>query len=269
LLTDAGGGELPNGVPSSAGGGVAPNTITFQNVTPGVYNLHVQSPAGLSFQGVSCTSSDGSDPVQPGWRDGAVGIRVPIRAAIACTFLESNPWGNGEMLTYSQFDYGNPSSPAATLVIGHWPYPELDVGDPAHFEIQFSDGVSVVQALPWTSAPLPLIQTYFDPDQDLGDLRAEVIALKLDVDFDDLGLLRGPAALRFGDLRICDATPAKGLTVRQFVAEASRVIGGGTSSHGLTLDNMQDPRRRTSGSAFPGGLVSPYAKYLVAAATCP
>jgi hypothetical protein len=270
-LTDAGATELPNGVPAPNGGAPA-NSITFQNVLPGVYHLGIHTPPGIDYGGISCTSSDGSHELVVATHVDA-SIRVPVRAAVLCTLVAVNPWLTGEMLTYSQFDYGDPSSPAAALVMNKFnlAYPsELDIGDPAHFELQFSDGISVVQYLPDTGGGLPLVSTYFDPtDGDFGYMYGEVLALKLNVDFDDLGLLHGPAALRFGDLRICDLTAAKGLTVRQFLAIASTVIGGGAGSHGITFWNVDDTLVNLD-TAFERGAVSPYStKYLVAAATCP
>jgi hypothetical protein len=104
-----------------------------------------------------------------------------------------------------------------------------------------------------------------------------VVALRLNVDFSDAGLLAGTSGLHFGDLILAnftstmdfglgpvDLTNLNGLTVRQFLADANTAMGGGLAIDDvfyLALVSVQ-----VNGS-FGEGLVSPFAQdHLVAPA---
>jgi hypothetical protein len=93
----------------------------------------------------------------------------------------------------------------------------------------------------------------------------DVLALQLDVDYSDAGALPANSGLKFGDVRLCnlstladvDVSAANGITVRQLLADANTVLGGGTSI--LHVDPM-DSLARSLNSAFDNGTPDSFAK---------
>ena len=176
-------------------------------------------------------------------------------------------WQDGDVITYTQFDYGDPANAAAALLEAQFGnlYTELDVGLPGH-EIQLSDAISVIQYMPDTGPFLePLQAVYFDPQTtEAGDFGADVVALRIDVDLADHGLM---GASTFGDLLFCDATsPLSGQSVRQILATANTLLGAGTAT--VTVDQIA-PVVTNLTAAFDAGAVSLFAQQHVFAGSCP
>jgi len=176
-------------------------------------------------------------------------------------------WQDGDVITYTQFDYGDPSNAAATLLEAQFAnlYTELDVGLPGH-EIQLSDALSVIQYMPDTGPFLEALQAvYFDPQTtEAGDFGADVVALRLDVDLADHGLL---GSTTFGELLYCDASsPLNAQSVRQILATANTLLGAGTAA--VTVDQIA-PIVTNLTAAFDAGAVSLFAQQHVFAGSCP
>src|SRR3569623_21988 len=176
-------------------------------------------------------------------------------------------WKDGDVVTYTQFDFGDPSNAAAALLEAQFSnlYTELDVGLPGH-EIQLSDALSVIQYMPDTGPFLePLQAVYFDPQTtEAGDFGADVVALRIDVALGDHGLT---GASTFGDLLYCDATsPLDRQSVRQILATANTLLGAGTAA--VTVDQIA-PVVTTLPAAFDAGAVSVFAQQHVFAGSCP
>jgi hypothetical protein len=78
-----------------------------------------------------------------------------------------------------------------------------------------------------------------------------VLALQLDVDFSDAGVLGGTSGLAFGDLRMCNFTTLSalnGMTVRQYLALVNTLLGGGT---GRVLDRRSQPGHIRADASIP------------------
>ncbi|MBV8756575.1 MAG: hypothetical protein JO257_04855 [Deltaproteobacteria bacterium] len=179
-------------------------------------------------------------------------------------------WKDGDVVTYTQFDYGDPANPAATLLEAQFAaiYTELDVGLPGH-EIQLSDAISVIQYMPDTGAFIePLQGVYLDPQTtEAGDFGADVVALRIDVDFADKGVTGATSSTRFGDLLYCDTTsPLNGQSVRAILATANTLLGNGAVS--VTFDQIA-PVVANLTAAFDAGSVSVFAQQHVFAGSCP
>jgi hypothetical protein len=179
-------------------------------------------------------------------------------------------WKDGDVVSYTQFDYGDPANAAATLLEAQFGnlYTELDVGLPGH-EIQLSDAIAVIQYMPDTGPFLePLQAVYFDPQTtEAGDFGADVVALRLDVDLADRGATGAASATPLGDLVYCDATsPLHAQSVRQILVTANTLLGAGAA--GVTIDQI-GPVVANLTAAFDAGAVSGFAQQHVFAGACP
>ena len=81
----------------------------------------------------------------------------------------------------------------------------------------------------------------------------EMVALQLNVDFSDANYLTGTAGIPFGDLVLTDLAFAEefnGLTIRQFLAVANSILGGGANP---TTDDELAALLVDVNGAFGGG----------------
>jgi hypothetical protein len=96
-----------------------------------------------------------------------------------------------------------------------------------------------------------------------------VLALQIDVDFSDAGVLGGTSGLRLGDLLLCDVSGQPGLdgtTVRQFLAIVNNVLGGGSGPY--SIDDL-DPITFELSRAFVNGDPSTFAQQHLFSGSCP
>ena len=108
----------------------------------------------------------------------------------------------------------------------------------------------------------------------IGPVRGRTfLALQLNADFNDAGFLHGTNAVLFGDLILTQlpfAPGFNGYTVRQFLGEANRILGGGAFT-GTTYDDVA-ALTEDVGNASHAGLPSAFAQdhlQLPAAGTVP
>jgi hypothetical protein len=190
-------------------------------------------------------------------------------------------FGVGDFVIYSQDDWGgNPTSnPAASMLVDRFMGfygGGIEVGVPlnAGYSIIFTSAVAILNYLPSSGAPGSLTADLVDPTStSSGLLGGYVLALQLDVDFNDAGFLHGTNAVLFGDLILTQlpfAPGFNGYTVRQFLGEANRILGGGAFT-GTTYDDVA-ALTEDVGNAFHAGLPSAFAQdhlQLPAAGTVP
>ena len=169
-------------------------------------------------------------------------ITAAATALLSCgTFHEARAeFQPGEFITYSQESWGATPSPgnAAQLLIDrfHAVYPggamEVGPSGSAGFSILFTSAPAVLNYLPSSGGPGPLNADLIDPTStSSGYFGGTVSAFQLNVDFNDAGELAGISNTLFGDLVIAETVYPhfNGLTVRQFLAEANRFLGGGVN----------------------------------------
>jgi hypothetical protein len=88
----------------------------------------------------------------------------------------------------------------------------------------------------------------------------DVLALQLNVDFNNAGFLVGGSGIPFGDLVLQNFStlPAlNGLLVSQFLADANRCVGGGSCLYDVsTMDTVAEEIN----AAFDGGTPSSFAQ---------
>jgi hypothetical protein len=204
--------------------------------------------------------------------DGSVGLQAcntqDIGAALTCTAGTLGcGWSDGDMATYNQTEWGGDASitTAQSLLETDFntvyaaTFGVLGVG--GKFLMSF-DGAPAVEAyLPAVDSPGALTATVLDPETTAsGAFGTEVVALKLNVDFSDAGFITGTAGLKFGDLTICNSgvTTLNGASVRQFLAAANQLLGGGTSTYGAISDLQ--PILSNLNGAFLDGTPSTFAQ---------
>lgn len=148
------------------------------------------------------------------------------------------PWQQGDMQTFTQSLWGDPVSAGGQLVGASFDTVyasgilEVGISGTSGFSMAFMGGSAIHSYLPAVGVSGSLTGDLVNPtSSSSGAFGGEVVALELNVAFSDAGLLAGSAAL--GDLRICGFAllpQINTLTVRQFLAAANNLLGGGTAS---------------------------------------
>jgi len=123
-------------------------------------------------------------------------------------------------------------------------YPSgLVIGNPAEYTMTFTEAQAITDFLPSGGKPGVLAQDYTDPDKKTkaGEFASQVLALQLNVDFSNAGVL--PDDLANWHL---DSGPLMNNTVAAVLASANIVLGGGQPSEdeltalGLTVSELND-----------------------------
>ena len=194
-----------------------------------------------------------------------------ISAMVYCASMgtaSAAPFGVGDFVTYSQDDWGGypTPNPATQLLVANFDGlygGGVEIGIPlnAGWSIIFTSTFAVLNYLPSSGAPGPLTADLVDPTStSSGLLGGSVLALQLNVDFNDAGFLHGTNSALFGDLILTELafTPEfNGYSVRQFLEEANLILGGGptTATYEDVFFLVQD-----LGSAFNAGSPSAFAQ---------
>ena len=183
-------------------------------------------------------------------------------------------WEDGDMLTYTQEVWGNPTSAAGILLVDHFDSVyaattvlEVGIAGAAGFSMVFSSAAAVLAYQPSIGTPGPLNADLLDPTTSAsGAFGGEVVALQLDVDFSDANHLAG--AVRFGDLTLCGLaqTGLNGTTVRQFLATANTALGGGATPYSINELYLIATQLN---AAFSDGSVSLFAQDHLFNGACP
>ncbi len=140
---------------------------------------------------------------------------------------------------------------------------EVGLSGPAGFSSRFSYPTELFDYLPATGPIGSLHADLVDPNStSSGAFGGEVLALRLNVDFSDAGLSLGDLGIPFGDLQLRNFLGSQfdlnGLTVRQFLGQANKLLGGGTSLF-YNIPELYAVTRELNGSFF-AGIVYPFAQ---------
>ena len=183
-------------------------------------------------------------------------------------------WADGDMLTYDQDDWGSSATTAGgTLAVGFgsvYPSGAVEVGTSGSsgFSMIFDGSTAIYDYLPATGAAGPLTADLFDPTtSSSGVFGGDVLALQLDVDFSDAGLVTGTSGLKLGDLLLCGASPIpSGTSVRSFLSIANTALGGAPTGYAISdLDSIAS----AIDLAFRTGAPSTFAQSSLFASSCP
>ncbi|MBS4057065.1 MAG: LruC domain-containing protein [Bacteroidales bacterium] len=102
------------------------------------------------------------------------------------------------------------------------------VGDPAHYTITFNASINVQDYLPGGGGPAVLSQSWTNPAEGLhlGNMADQIIAARLNRDFNAAGYLGTNPDYELGDLVFIDG-PFANMSVNDFLAMAEIALGGG------------------------------------------
>ena len=187
-------------------------------------------------------------------------------------------WKDGDVVTYNQAAWSALPQAAtalqnnfATVYASTFGVLELGIPGAAGFSMLFSSADAILHYVPTTGAPAALDTDLNNPvTTSAGVFGGDVLALQLDIDFGDAGVLAGAAPVHFGDLHICGLTGAtagiNGSTVRSFAALANIALGGGATGYAITdLDGLTDELA----AAFNDGTVTTFAQDHLVDGACP
>ncbi len=143
------------------------------------------------------------------------------------------PWGIGDMLTFGQVGWESDQFELLNHDFDTVESHGLTVGDPAGYHLTFTSFEALNDFLTTSGPAEALTGSFVNPAGNTAGtgalLSGDVIALQLDVDYYDAGLIPTNAGLNFGNLTLCDVPGfplLTGDTVRQFLAIANAGLAG-------------------------------------------
>jgi hypothetical protein len=250
-------------------------SVTFD---PGAHGGTVTNCAQLAGAGTTTTFDGHTFPNGDGVSATAC---APVTIPPPCVHGTAGcPWIAGEETTYDQGEWGNnpdPGTPAALLLsefntafaaTGG----TLEVGIPgaAGFSIIFTDPSYILGELPTAGPQAALTADYVNPTTGIPTIVAgDVVALALDVGFDDAGLLPRTSPTHLGDLTVCGLSATPGLdggSIRDVLGLANTLLGGGTGPY--TIAEVDDLVVQIN-EAFVDGTVQPFADAHLVIGACP
>jgi hypothetical protein len=252
-------------------GSKASTAQTFTNLKPGSYSLQALAQPNEPFVDIRCTST-GTDNNTVDLANATVGIGLEAGETVECIYLGG--WPTGSLVTYDQVAYGDETSAGSTALRSNFDriFPggiEIGVIGTAGFSAVFQSAVAVVAFLPQTDPLGTLDADLVNPTSThAGAFAGEVLALMLNVTLADAGVLGGTASTRIGDLYVCGYSllpVLNGQTVRQVLATANTLLGGGSAS--LTVGGANFIASLING-AFIGGSASSFAQTYLYGTPC-
>lgn len=208
------------------------------------------------------------------WNHSAAGTRDTLTVLVVILAFANTAtagWVTGDVLSYGQVSWGDDPVASQLLTDNYGSVyaaasDVLAVGWSGGFELSFGDAAHVLAFFPQAGLPGALGQSQTNPDSSESGLFAgDVLALQLDVDFSDAGLLVGTSGIHFGDLILVNfAIPSdiNGLTVRQFLADVNIALGGGPANDPI---NVLDTITEDVNLSFDTLGVTPFAQDHLAA----
>ena len=179
-------------------------------------------------------------------------------------------WTNGEMRTFTQFAYGDPTTAGGAVLISNYNslYGVTDLVVGGINTMRFTSATAVFTYLPAIGAPASLSGNLLNPlTSSSGEFGGQVLALQLNVDFSGSGAI--PSAMDLGSLYICNyalVPQVNGQTVDQFLTTANSLLGGGSASFGSGAASIVATEIN---SAFINGVPSPFAQSNLFDGACP
>jgi hypothetical protein len=195
---------------------------------------------------------------------------------------KADSFSTGQFVTYVQGDWGA-GGVAASLLSADYGSVYAGTGDElvagvtgvsGQHALAFSSASATLDYLPAIGAPGPLTTNLANPaTTPSGTFGGDVVALALNLDFNNAGDLQGTSSVLFGDLVLTNFSGGlsglNGLTVSQFLTIANVCLAGGSCTYGLgniaaTTDDLN--------ASFADGTVSTFADSnlaLPATATAP
>jgi len=191
----------------------------------------------------------------------------------------ATPFAFGDITSYDQNIWGAdpldgpPASILQAKFFTVYPGGVLDVGitGGSGFYMEFTDPESVLSFLPVAGAPKALNATISNPSgYSTGVFSGQVVALALNVDFSDAGLLPTALGVKFGDLLFYNLTGTfaalDGTSVRDLLGITEIALGAGSTPYSIT--DLSDLLTLVNAS-FQGGFPSTFADSYLEVAPAP
>jgi hypothetical protein len=213
----------------------------------------------------SCTVTVKYAPTQNGAGSGLLTASSPGAPNAMLGLTGTSTWSSGDITTYDQLGWDQPPG-SNTLTTGFgtvYGGGSLLIG--GTYQLAFTDADAVLAYIPSPGAAGPLTSSLQDPiNTASGTFGGDVLALQLDVDFADAGVLGANSGLAFGDLTICgltSETALNGTSVRDFLAIDNVLLGSGSSGGftGSDITNL-DPVTADVAGSFNAGTPSTFAQ---------
>ena len=202
-----------------------------------------------------------------GWRVSHIVFAV-LLLTLACTgAAHANTFSAGQFVTNPQGAWS--ASPGAALLSADYDtvyaasLHVVTVGLPnSGFTMSFSAPGTILGYLPTAGTPGTLNMDVVDPSStSAGFFGGDVLALQLNVDFNNAGFLHGTSAIPFGSLVLQNFStlPAvNGLTVSQFLADANTCLGGGSCLYSVgTMDAITGDLNFSFSGGIPQAVSGP------------
>lgn len=253
-------------------------TVTFTNpqislgATTGTVKVNYDAGAsgGSITNCVHGTGTGVTDPVGP-----FTFTAVPALSLTTCTTIPiSQPvctpgtmgcgWHDGDEQSYSQNTWGADPlvSPPAAIVRDRFDatHPSGIIIGGSNF-IQLTSATPVLDYLPQTGPAAALNATQVDPtSSSSGIYGGQVAGLRLNIDFADTGDTAGTAAIKYGDITLCNLTATPGLngtTIRALQPIVNASLGGDPTPYSIA--DLSALLMQVNG-AFEGGFATTWAQ---------
>jgi hypothetical protein len=178
-------------------------------------------------------------------------LMVLFLSLVCAQAARADGWRAGAVVTYNQAEWGDQTNAAGMLLDGYFDPVYASAGDvfeigsttPGNF-IVFTDAVDLIDFLPASGTSGSLDGNLLNPTTtSAGQFGGEAVALKLNLDFSNAGLLPNSSGLLFGDLVVTGFSGSEsslnGLTVEQFSAISQAALAGRETSIGFPdIENL-------------------------------
>jgi hypothetical protein len=212
-----------------------------------------------------------------------VGIPASLAACNLASVMGNAPrFAPGSFCTYTQREWAEPpvGGNAGSVLANHFAaqFPDgVHVGVSAAtcaagaFDNKFTSPVRIGDYLARRGTPAPLTACQTNATDDTaGALGGEVLALALNVDFNDGGFILGTDGTSFGDLLVCGTgTRFDGKSVAQALKIANRVLAGGALPAGATVATVRGVAAALNGAFDSCAAPSSWAELHLAKGGCP
>jgi hypothetical protein len=199
-----------------------------------------------------------------GWRASRFAFAVLLLTLGGAGAAKADIFSNGQFVTYDQGAWSSDPTAIALLTADFtsvYPSSIVTVGLPnTGFTMRFDDSAPLEVFLPSGGPPAVLTSNALDPTQGLGAFAGDVLALELNVDFNNAGFLHGTSSTPFDELVLTNfggiLAGFNGLTVSEFLADANTCLGGGFCIRDITI---MDTIAADFNASFDAGTVSTFA----------
>lgn len=245
-----------------------PNTLTVNNVKPGVYAIQMANAPDGPLTAIRCTSAGGTDDSAVDVATRTATLNVEAGEAVACTFVDG--WESGDVASRNQLAWDLSTDWFAaynTIYASTFGTIEVGIAGASGYSLRFTTPTRVTNYFVQTATPAALNADVVDgTTSSAGQFGGETLALRMNIDFSAAGALGGTTA--FGSLRLCNTTDASlnGQSVTDVLGIANVLLGGGSNGFAITpINDLEADLNRS----FLNGTPNQFAQDYLVPGACP